>query len=1167
MKKLLFTIFVLLILSGCSTSDFNISGRTQDDWQIRGGDTLEPSDTTYNLQIPSLPSCDTIDTDSDGLFSCGTDASGTGTTISQLGQIPDVSTTTPMNYRDIIVYDTNSGEWVSTSTSFISALAGAGTVTSVNMSVPTGLSIAGNPITTSGTLALTFTGGYSIPLTASTTNGNTAYLWGDHSLAGYLNASAYYATTTHKNISSLPALSITESQISDLGTYLTAESDPVWSGVSANYLLISNAFTQAFASTTFQPIITAGTYDPYGQATSTLGSHTTTYNHANYNTAYGWGNHASAGYLLSINAFTQAMASTTFADKTLYVPYTGATAHLDLGLFNASTTQLTTTGSTYLATAGGNVGIGTTEPIYALDVLGTSNEKKLARFTSDDNDIVVIDDDGNIGVGTTSPAANIDVNVFGNACVRVGGTSGYDAGYTIYQDDNTHIASMYYDDSEELFRIGTWTAEPLLLSTNKTAGENIGLYIGTTGNVGIGTTSPDYKLTVYGTASTTALYANTLTIPTLANPAGSFLAVNATGQIIATTTPSGGGYSSLADLQAAVSNDFHNLGGTDANTTYTGGDFLTLTGTDFDVDTGAIADGASTILATADAIYDFVRTATSSLSYESGLTAGDGLTRTVNDFDCDTANSAAFGCLTAANWNTFNNKWDLASSTIPVNKGGTSSTTLSGILKGAGTGAVATAVNGTDYTLVVANPCTNQVITALTASGGSTCSSVSNAMLSNSTISGVALGSNLAALTNDATLNGSSYNGSGAISDWGLNLANPNTWTGLQQFNNASTTLLTSGRAWFNIASDYGEDGGVFINASVDAIGLHAHSSDGGASTKPILSIHGDNVLDKAIQVGMEGDTLRRLSITANGNLEFGPGGATARDARFYRSGVSEFTIDNNAGGNAKLTIIGNASTTLFSTEYASSTTYYGAGLQTCNSSTGKLTWSGGVFSCGTDTNTTYTAGDFITLTGTDFDVDTGAIADGATTVLATADAIYDFMRTSTSTLSSLYLSITGGTGTGVFDFGGATSFELPNGASPTVDTDGECAIDTTSGQFKCDLGATVSVIGNGFFYPSFTYATSTAWTATTTIPLGTAFIAETWDSVQCFTDVGTLNVSFYDGTNRMNLLNASTTVGTVTLSTNNTFTAAEKRYVDIGTPATAPTKVSCTIKKAITAD
>ena len=53
--------------------------------------------------------------------------------------------------------------------------AGSGTVTSVAMTVPTGLSISGSPITTSGTLALTFTSGYSIPTTASQANWDTAY--------------------------------------------------------------------------------------------------------------------------------------------------------------------------------------------------------------------------------------------------------------------------------------------------------------------------------------------------------------------------------------------------------------------------------------------------------------------------------------------------------------------------------------------------------------------------------------------------------------------------------------------------------------------------------------------------------------------------------------------------------------------------------------------------------------------------------------------------------------------------------------------------------------------------------------------------------------------------------------------------------------------------------
>lgn len=52
-----------------------------------------------------------------------------------------------------------------------------GTVTSVAMTTPTGLTILGSPITTSGTLALTFTSGYSIPTTVDQTNWSSAYTY------------------------------------------------------------------------------------------------------------------------------------------------------------------------------------------------------------------------------------------------------------------------------------------------------------------------------------------------------------------------------------------------------------------------------------------------------------------------------------------------------------------------------------------------------------------------------------------------------------------------------------------------------------------------------------------------------------------------------------------------------------------------------------------------------------------------------------------------------------------------------------------------------------------------------------------------------------------------------------------------------------------------------
>jgi len=98
---------------------------------------------------------------------------------------------------------------------YINASAGTGSVTSVAMTVPTGLSISGSPITTSGTLAITLASGYTIPQTtqipSSTkiSNWDTAYGWGNHASAGYLTSvpttAADVGTYTFALSSSVPS--------------------------------------------------------------------------------------------------------------------------------------------------------------------------------------------------------------------------------------------------------------------------------------------------------------------------------------------------------------------------------------------------------------------------------------------------------------------------------------------------------------------------------------------------------------------------------------------------------------------------------------------------------------------------------------------------------------------------------------------------------------------------------------------------------------------------------------------------------------------------------------------------------------------------------------------------------------------------------------------------
>lgn len=90
----------------------------------------------------------------------------------------------------------NSGKYLTTdgsTLSWASVSGGSGTVTSVAMTMPTGLTVSGSPVTTSGTLAVSYTAGYSIPTTASQSNWDTAYSWGNHASAGYVSTSGSYA--------------------------------------------------------------------------------------------------------------------------------------------------------------------------------------------------------------------------------------------------------------------------------------------------------------------------------------------------------------------------------------------------------------------------------------------------------------------------------------------------------------------------------------------------------------------------------------------------------------------------------------------------------------------------------------------------------------------------------------------------------------------------------------------------------------------------------------------------------------------------------------------------------------------------------------------------------------------------------------------------------------
>ena len=164
-------------------------------------------------------------------------------------------------------------------------------------------------------------------------------------------------------------------------------------------------------------------------------------------------------------------------------------------------------------------------------------------------------------------------------------------------------------------------------------------------------------------------------------------------------------------------------------------------------------------------------------------------------------------------------------------------------------------------------------------------------------------------------------------------------------------------------------------------------------------------------------------------------------------------------------------------------------------------------------------------------------------------------------------------TGLGIWDLGGATSFEIPNGASPTVDTTGEIAIDTTSGQFKFYDGKTTHIL-TGTSTPAFNIASTTLDamgksfnTATSSFLVKNDPEPITLIGFYCTASTtGTALVRFGDGTNFTET--STCTSGGLTLTpTNNTWTSFEPFVVQASSTAGVVNRITVTAIINKTAD
>ena len=177
------------------------------------------------------------------------------------------------------------------------------------------------------------------------------------------------------------------------------------------------------------------------------------------------------------------------------------------------------------------------------------------------------------------------------------------------------------------------------------------------------------------------------------------------------------------------------------------------------------------------------------------------------------------------------------------------------------------------------------------------------------------------------------------------------------------------------------------------------------------------------------------------------------------------------------------------------------------------------------------------------------------------------------SVITDNFLLNTGDIGLGVFDFGDAVSFEVPNGTGPTVDAAGEVAVDTSAEGQLVFYDGTSAKIANPYVPFKFWVGTSTlatrggyGLTGTTTIYLEGYPYPVSFNSMRCRTNPisgnGTTTVAIGKGSVPNNsqyvVADDRATSTSITMSSNNTFIAFERIAISLGGRIGTADAISC---------
>lgn len=330
---------------------------------------------------------------------------------------------------------------------------------------------------------------------------------------------------------------------------------------------------------------------------------------------------------------------------------------------------------------------------------------------------------------------------------------------------------------------------------------------------------------------------------------------------------------------------------------------------------------------------------------------------------------------------------------------------------------------------------------------------------------------------------------------------------------------------------------------------VFASSTIGGGTDSSGLTISGNGTTTGNIFVQGTGTSTIGGALVLGLNRHLVAHGAVADGSDGFHIDANNGTQVANfgAGGSAGATFYDGVTVTgllaangTFSTPFGTSTTFY----------------------AGTTTLTSATATNFF---ATNLSALNATITDATTTNLAATTRftlISDLITNVATWIDAKVEALTNVVLQGVWDFGGATSVEVPNGTGPTVDTAGEIGIDTTANQLLFATSSSDVAVIPPVQYSRFTYASST-WTGTTTLRWGgPALQPLSFQAIDCVTDGGTAKILAGSGLASTSVVAVTTATGTDAFAIS--FTAGQVPRFNIGTPSTVAA-VSCTLQYVYT--